>query len=75
MKKLSSLAILCFICIISVISNTWTADAQVASPKASIDTDILALRNTAIPDFSWHYDDYLQYAPAGLMLALKASGY
>lgn len=75
MKKLSSLAILCFICIISVISNTWTADAQVASPNASIDTDILALRNTAIPDFSWHYDDYLQYAPAGLMLALKACGY
>lgn len=75
MKKLSAFAILCTICIISMLSNEWTADAQVTSTKASIDTDILALRNNAIPDFRWHYDDYLQYGPAGLMIGLKAGGY
>ena len=41
----------------------------------SIDTDLRDLRNTAIPSFNYKYDDYLQYSPAALMLALKAAGY
>lgn len=41
----------------------------------SIDTDILALRNNMMPGFHHSYDDYLQYAPAGVMLGLKAAGY
>lgn len=43
--------------------------------KPSFDTDIHAIRNSCIPNFHYSYDDYLQYAPAGVMLALKAGGY
>lgn len=32
------------------------------------------LRNRFVPGFRYHYDDYLQYAPAALMLGLKVSG-
>lgn len=32
------------------------------------------LRNDYIPSFRYHYDDYLQYAPAAVMLGLKAAG-
>lgn len=52
-----------------------SGQAQTSGIKGNIDTDILAIRNTAIPDFRWHYDDYLQYAPAGVMLGMKAAGY
>lgn len=63
MKKLSAL-IFAFVLIASadVFSQT----------RQSIDTDILALRNSALPDFHYHYDDYLQYAPAAVMLGIKA---
>ena len=30
------------------------------------------LRNDYVPSFRLHYDDYLQYAPAALMLGLKS---
>ncbi len=33
------------------------------------------LRNDYVPDFRYTYDDYLQYAPAAVMLGLKACGY
>lgn len=32
------------------------------------------LRNDYVPSFRLHYDDYLQYAPAALMLGLKIGG-
>ena len=32
------------------------------------------LRNTYFPSFRHHYDDYLQYAPAGVLLGLKIGG-
>ncbi|MDD2953823.1 MAG: phosphatase PAP2 family protein [Parabacteroides sp.] len=32
------------------------------------------LRNTYIPNFRYHYDDYLQYLPAVAMLGLKIGG-
>lgn len=51
-----------------------TVSAQTA-PSYNIDTDILAIRNISIPSFQWHYDDYLQYAPAALMVGMKACGY
>lgn len=35
-------------------------------------TEIREVRNRYIPDFRYHYDDYLQYAPAATVLALKA---
>lgn len=46
-----------------------------AQTRPSIDTDIHAIRNTAIPSFRYHYDDYLQYSPAILTVGLKACGY
>lgn len=49
--------------------------AQYAPPMYNFDTDIYAIRETSIPDFSWHYDDYLQYSPAAVILGLKACGY
>lgn len=52
-----------------------SALAQSAPPKLNIDTDIWQLRNTAIPDFRYHYDDYLQYAPAAVMVGMKTCGY
>lgn len=61
--------------IILLFCISWGADAQTRPAEGNIDTDILALRNTAIPDFRWHYDDYLQYAPAAVMLGVKAAGY
>lgn len=33
-----------------------------------------ALRNRYIPTFQKHYDDYLQYVPAAVMIGLKAAG-
>ena len=45
------------------------------TPKQNFDRDILTLRNTVIPDFRHHYDDYTQYAPAALMVGMKACGY
>ena len=39
-----------------------------------LDHNILDLRNSAVPNFHYKYDDYLQYAPAALMLGLKACG-
>lgn len=49
-------------------------DAQMPE-RHSIDSDIAALRNNWMPAFDYSYDDYLQYAPAGVMLGLKISGY
>lgn len=39
-----------------------------------LDHNIQDLRNNAVPNFHYKYDDYLQYAPAALMLGLKACG-
>lgn len=40
----------------------------------SFDRDFRRLRNGYVPSFHQTYDDWLQYAPAGAMLALKACG-
>lgn len=63
----------CLLTVILLAGSSGTSHAQF--PRASIDTDLRALRNTAIPSFDYKYDDYLQYSPAALMLALKAAGY
>ncbi len=41
----------------------------------NFDMDINAVRNNAIPDFSFGADDYMQYVPAGAMLLMKACSY
>lgn len=38
------------------------------------DHQFRSLRNTYFPTFRHRYDDYLQYAPAGLLLGLKIGG-
>lgn len=52
-----------------------SAEASYAQKRSSIDSDIRDIRNTAIPEFRHHYDDYLQYAPAAVMVGLKVCGY
>lgn len=38
------------------------------------DNNFCDMRNTYIPSFRWHYDDYLQYSPGIILLGLKVSG-
>ena len=73
MKKL----ILAIAMITAVISSYGlsSASAQTAASFRNFDHDIIAIRNIAIPSFRWHYDDYLQYAPAAVMVGMKACGY
>lgn len=40
----------------------------------SEDDHFRSLRDEYMPSFSYHYDDYLQYAPGALMLGLKLGG-
>lgn len=76
MKKL-----LIYICILiaSVLSSAADAKAQVANPvpkpRFTMDTDIYELRFATMPNFSYMYDDVTQYAPAALVIGLKAFGY
>lgn len=50
-----------------------SSHAQYSSNR--FDSDINSLRNGTLQDFRLHFDDYLQYSPAGLMLAMKICGY
>ena len=63
----------------AMLSAAGTAEAQVADfvpyTRHSIDSDIYNLRFAIAPDFDYAYDDYIQYAPAAVMLGLKACGY
>lgn len=64
-------------CLTCVLMSLVTLDvaAQSDAPRYTFDTDILMLRNTIDPDFRYHYDDWTQYAPAAVMVGLKACGY
>ena len=53
--------------------SLFGAQAQVAVPE-NWDQDIYALRHAAVPGFDVPIDDYMQYAPAAVMLTLKACG-
>ena len=66
-----------YLCIAWVLISSTTAvsSAQTAPSKYTFDTDFLMLRNTIDPDFRHHYDDWTQYAPAAVMVGLKACGY
>ncbi len=52
-------------------AGTGLAHAQ----QNNFDSDIHAIRNNAVPDFRFAYDDYMQYAPAGVMVLMKACTY
>ena len=66
-----------YLCIAWVLMSSTTAvsSAQTVPSKYTFDTDFLMLRNTIDPDFRHHYDDWTQYAPAAVMVGLKACGY
>ena len=51
------------------------ASAQYAIKNHTFDTDIYFIRECCFPDYGYSYDDYLQYAPAAVMVGLKAAGY
>lgn len=53
--------------------NTVTK-VQVTNP-ITMDLEIQQIRLSHLPSFRYHYDDYLQYSPAVLMVGLKAFGY
>lgn len=63
--------------ILSVLIISLSASKAHAQTPTSLnfDSDIQLLRNSAIPNFRYHYDDYLQYGPAVVMVGLKACGY
>ena len=66
--------------LILLISSGRTTDAQVASeanllPGFHIDRDIYELRHVVMPNFNHIYDDFTQYAPAAVLVGLKACGY
>mgnify|MGYP003312248757 CR=1 FL=1 len=56
------------------------AEAQIAYetkllPGFNMDRDIYELRHTVMPGFHYIYDDITQYAPAAVLLGMKACGY
>ena len=71
------LSLLLLVSIITLFSGCWvSAAAQIASAgKPNFDNDIRLMRFNSLPDHHLHYDDYLQYSPAVLMLGLKVCGY
>lgn len=67
-RKLICLAFLAACC-------AFSGKIEAQTHTYNIDAGIHAIRNSVIPGFSYEYDDYLQYAPAGVMLGLKVCGY
>jgi membrane-associated phospholipid phosphatase len=68
-----------FLCTLAVLLATGgtcniTAQTQIPMPH-NWDEDIYTLRHLAAPQFNFAADDYVQYAPAALMVGLKACGY
>ena len=66
--------ILAAIALLAFLAGSGAAYAQ-SAPKSNFDTDIWKIRNNCMPGFRYHYDDYLQYAPAAVMAGMKAFGY
>ena len=50
------------------------ACAQISMPQ-NWDQDIYTLRHIGTPNYQFALDDFTQYAPAAVMLGLKAAGY
>lgn len=82
MDKLSSkilkASVTCIIACISAISAMAQYNNTYGGPTAgtfSFDGGIRQLRFNAMPGFSSSYDDYLQYAPAAVLVGMKAFGY
>lgn len=61
--------------LILLFSGMTSSHAQYSSNKYNFDTDIHSIRQCIIPDFHYTYDDWLQYAPAAVMIGMKIGGY
>jgi len=61
--------------IVLFLMGPMSASAQYLNGDYSFDSDIFYIRQSAIPDFRYSYDDWLQYAPAAVMVGVKATGY
>lgn len=66
--------IISFILLLCV-GSSYVVSAQTVNTEIVLDKGIWELRNNVIPDFHYRYDDYLQYAPAAVMVGMKACGY
>ena len=64
-----------FVLLFSFLAGTGVAHAQLSSFPTNWDEDIAALRGLAAPGFDCKADDYIQYAPAVVMMGMKACGY
>ena len=58
-----------------MIAGNSDVTAQTIPARYSLDTYIQMLRNTAVPGFNYHYDDYTPFVPGIVMLGLKTCGY
>lgn len=72
MKKV--LAIFLYLSAILMSIATQESAGQTVT-SYDFDSDFMMHRSTVSPNFRHHYDDYTQYAPAALMVGLKACGY
>ena len=67
--------ILAAVTLLVFLTGNRAAYAQSAPLKSNFDTEIWRIRNNCMPEFRYHYDDYLRYAPAAVMVGMKAFGY
>ena len=67
--------ILTAVTLLVFLTSKGAMHAQPASTKSTFDTEIWRIRYNCMPEFRYHYDDYLQYAPAAVMVGMKAFGY
>ena len=67
--------ILTVVTLLVFLTGNGTTHAQPASTKSTFDTEIWRIRYNCMPEFRYDYDDYLQYAPAAVMVGMKAFGY
>ena len=56
------------------VGSSYAVSAQTVNTEIVLDKGIWELRNNVIPDFHYRYDDYLQYAPAAVMVGMKTFG-
>ena len=60
---------------VTTTSSDYASEVHPYAKRLSIDTDLNTLRNDLFPELDYEWDDILQYAPAAVMLGMKACGY
>ena len=57
---------------VTTTSSDYASEVHPYAKRLSIDTDLNTLRNDLFPELDYEWDDILQYAPAAVMLGMKA---